>query len=111
MVYADAPRVTISNIIPENITSTSVDLVVMYSGVKTVYICRSDTPDGFYNDFYTEEAPSEGVNYMSYNISGLLPNTTYYMMIEVVSAPDPDDPTKFNRARSYVSFTTESAPE
>jgi hypothetical protein len=44
----------------------------------------------------------------------LMPNTTYYVEIQVVGAPDPKDtgnPDLFKQKRKYVYYTTETAPE
>jgi hypothetical protein len=116
MVYADAPRVVLSNVIVSNVTSNSADLEFAYLGATRWIVSTSATPGGTYTPIYDKEIPSDSsTNYSEkYYMRDLMPNTTYYVEIQVVGTPDPKDPGNpdlFKRERKYVYFTTESAPE
>ena len=115
MVYADAPRVVLSDIYVSNVTSNSVDLGFLYMGATRVVVTISNTPVGGYYTICDEEIPSEYSNdYGRCYVRNLLPNTTYYIRVEVTGAPDPDDPNNlnlYNRESRFVTVTTESAPE
>ena len=114
MVYADAPRVVLSDIDVSNVTSNSVDLGFVYMGATRLIIGWSTEPDGDYITLHDEVIPSDSSNaYVVHSIRNLLPNTTYHFRV-MVSAPDPDDPDNsalYSREYRYVTITTEAAPE
>ena len=112
MVYADTPRVVISNVIVENVTANSADFRVAFTGATKVRLLKSYTPEeGSFQCFYTDESPNLGFNYMSYAVSGFSPNTLYYIIVEVVGLPDPNNPNVENSERRMVHFQTEPEPE
>ena len=115
MVYADAPRVVLSNVIVSNVTSNSVDLEFAYLGATRLTIGCSTEPGGWYITYIDEVIPSDSSNaYVVRRIRSLLPNTTYHFEVKVTSAPDPDDPNNsalYNREYRYVTVTTDAAPE
>ena len=112
MVYADTPRVVISNVIVENVTANSADFRVAFTGATKVRLLKSYTPEeGSFQCFYTDESPNLGFNYMSYAVSGFSPNTLYYIKIEVIGLPDPNNPGVENKVSNIVSFQTEPEPE
>ena len=104
-VYAAVTRVTISNLLVDNITSTTADITVAYSGAREVQFYASFTPDGEFHRVLSEATPGEGFCYMTYYLGGLTPNTTYYLKIRAVS--DPEDPDNGDSVYSdVISFTT-----
>ena len=106
-VYAAATRVTISNLLVDNITSTTADITVAYSGATRLNFYASFTPYGTYPLIISIDATSEGFNYETISLGGLTPNTTYYIIVEAVSVPDPNDPDNVNYAYSdIISFVT-----
>ena len=112
MVYADTPRVVISNVVVENITANSADFRIAFTGATEVRLYKSYTlEEGSFQCFYTEESPNLGFNYMRYAISGFFPNTLYYIKIEVLGLPDPNNPGVENKVSNIVSFRTEPEPE
>ena len=103
-VYAAATKVKISNIAVDEITSTTAELTVMCSGANQLNFFAKSSED---EEFYLIESISVGIiHYEVYFLENLNPETTYSIIIEAVSAPDPDDPDNVTRAQSEINFRT-----
>ena len=102
-VYAAAPNVTISNIIVENITSTTADLTFAYAGASEIRFYATYFEYGEYHFVTSTATPNEGFNYMTYYLAGFTPGTTYYIRVDAVVYDS--DGNKYDTS-SYVNFTT-----
>ena len=102
-VYAEVPNVTISNVIVENITSTTVDLTFAYSGASEIQFHATFFENGEYHLVTSTATPDEGFNYMTYYLAGFTPGTTYYIRVDAVAY---DSDGIGYAASTYVNFTT-----
>ena len=103
-VYAAATRVAISNVEVDEITSTSAELTVMCTGANQLIFFAKLSED---EDFQLiASIPVGSIHHDVYLLENLTPNTTYYIRVEAVSAPDPDDPDNVTRAQSEINFKT-----